>query len=68
MTIKNQYIALGLMATGRIRVYPDKGIICNKDKEPLTPINLNGYLQYSMSLGFSEGVLNAYGHCLVYLW
>jgi len=68
MDIKNQYIALGLMATKRIIVDPDKGLILNKDKKPYSPINIDGYLQYSVSLGHSAGIFTAYGHCLVYLW
>lgn len=55
------------MATKKITIKPETGEIFINGKLQ-TGNNLNGYLQYTISLGFSQGVFAVYGHCLVYLW
>lgn len=66
MELKNQFIAIGMMAQGMIKVEADTGLIYGNG-HLLTPNEINGYLQYTFNMGHSGGIFSAYGHCLVYL-
>ena len=68
MKIQNQYIAIAMFNLGKIRVDPKTGDVFIGKNDRITPNILNGYKQYSVSLGYSQGVFTSFGHCLVYLW
>lgn len=68
MDIKNQYITLQMLHLGRWYVDKQSGLVYNgRTKKEASHSIINEYKQYGLSLGYSKGMFQAYGHCIVYL-
>jgi len=67
MDVKNQYAVLGLIATGKIQVDAEQGIIYNRKGKPYSGNLITGYLQHCFLMFNGHPPLMVYAHCVVYL-